>query len=70
MEDLELQLPKVISADVPYKLFYRMTQNKTIELRAVFAPSGAPPIQVDSEVEIHQEGKVKGAPRVPLARVN
>jgi hypothetical protein len=70
MQDLELQLPKVIDADVPYRLMYRMTQNKTIELRAVFEPHGASPIQVDGEVEIHQEGKVKGPPKVPLAAVN
>jgi molecular chaperone DnaK (HSP70) len=70
MQDLELQLPKVVAAKVPYKLYYRMTQNKTIEIRAIFKPQGAPAIQVDSQVEIHQEGKLKGPPKVSLARVN
>jgi len=70
MQDLEFEFERVIPAQVPYRLFYRMTQNKTLEIRAVFEPGNSSPIQVDSEVLIHQEGKVKGPPRVPLAEIN
>jgi hypothetical protein len=70
MQDLEFEFERVIPTQVPYRLFYRMTQNKTLEMRAVFEPGNSSPIQVDSEVLIHQEGKVKGPPRVPLAEIN
>ena len=70
MQDLVLKLPSVIATGVPYSLSYRMTQNKTVELRALFEPADALAFHVDSEVEIHQEGRVRGAPRVPLARIN
>jgi molecular chaperone DnaK len=70
MQDLEFEFDRVIPADVPYSLSYRMTQNKTLEIRALFEPVSDPPIQVDSEVEIHQEGRIKGPPRIPLADVN
>ena len=70
MQDLELRLPSVVSTGVPYSLFYRMTKNKTVQLRALFEPEGASAIQIDSEVDIHQEGRVRGAPKFPLARIN
>jgi len=44
--------------------------NKTVEIRAVFEDGNGPPVQVDSEVEIHQEGRVKGPTKVPMAQIN
>jgi molecular chaperone DnaK len=70
MQDLEFRLPGVVAAQCPYSLFYRMTLNKTLEIRALFEDGNGPPIQVDSEVEIHQEGRVQGPTKVPLAQIN
>jgi molecular chaperone DnaK len=70
MQDLVFQLDRVIPSQSPYRLFYRMTLNKTLEIRAVFEDGKGAPVQVDSEVEIHQEGKIKGPSKVPLARIN
>ena len=70
MKDLEFELPKVVAANVPYQLSYCMTPNKTIELRAAFMLDGVQAIRVDGKVEIYEEGKLKGRPKIPLARVN
>jgi hypothetical protein len=70
MQDLVFQLDRVIPSQSPYRLFYRMTYNKILEIRAVFEGGKGAPVQVDSEVELHQEGKVKGPTKVPLAQIN
>jgi molecular chaperone DnaK len=70
MQDLVFQLDRVIPAQTHYRLSYRMSQNKTLEIRAVFEDGSGKPYQVASELEIHQEGKVKGPSKLPLARIN
>ena len=70
MQDLEFRLPRLITAQCRYSLSYRMTLNKTLEIRAVFEDGSSSPVQVESEVEIHQEGRVKGPTKVPLAQIN
>jgi molecular chaperone DnaK (HSP70) len=70
MQDLVLRLPSVVASGVSYSLSYRMTHNKTLQFRALFEPESTPPFQVDSEVDIHQEGRIKGPSKVPLARIN
>jgi molecular chaperone DnaK len=39
MRDLEISLEQVIDQDTPYKISYRMTENKTIELKVTFSES-------------------------------
>jgi len=70
MQDLEFGFQRVIPAGTYYSLSYQMTQNKTLEIRGRFEPDSGAPIEVDSQVELHQEGKLKGPPKVPLARIN
>ncbi len=71
MQDLVLQLPNVVAAGVPYLLSYRMTENKTVQLRASFRPEVGPAFEVDSEVDIEQDAQDKGrTTRIPLARIN
>jgi molecular chaperone DnaK (HSP70) len=70
MQDLVLRLPRFGATGVSYSLFYRMTPNKTVQFRALFEPEGTPAFQADSEVNIHQEGRLTGPSRVPLARIN
>ncbi len=70
MQDLVFRLPTVVAAGVPYSLSYRMTEDKTVLLRASFVPSDGAPFEVDSEVDIEQEGQERGVAAAGLARVN
>jgi hypothetical protein len=70
MGDLVLRLPNVVPSDVPYLLSYRMTENKTVQLRASFRPEGGPNFEVDGELDIEQEAPDKRTTRVPLAHIN
>ncbi len=69
MQDLVLRLPHVIDSGVPYRLSYRMTENKTVQLRASFRQLGHV-LEIDSEVEIQQDGNDRAMTKVPLARIN
>lgn len=70
MEDLRLRLPRLVGAGVPFTLHYRMTQNKTIELRARFAPPSEQPFEVIGELSVDASGQAKGPKNVQLAKVN
>lgn len=70
MQDLVLKLPFVVDAGVRYDLSYRMTENKTVQLRALFTPVTGPEFEVDGEVDILRDEKGKRITRVPLARIN
>jgi len=70
MQDLVLQLPYVVSAGVPYSLFYRMTQNKTVQLQARFDQEGSAPFEVDGEVDMEQQERSRGQTEFSLAKVN
>jgi molecular chaperone DnaK len=70
MEDLVLRLPNVVPAGVPYLLSYRMTENKTIQLRASFRPEAGAAFDVDGEVDIEPELPGMKKMGLPLARIN
>lgn len=70
MQDLVLRLPAVVASGVPYKLFYRMTENKTVQLRALFSPDAGVEFEVDGEVDIDASEGGKSFKAVPLARIN
>jgi hypothetical protein len=70
MEDLLLRLRNVVPAGVPYFLSYRMTENKTVQLRASFRPGGGDPFEVDGEGDIEQDTHGKKTTKIPLARIN
>jgi hypothetical protein len=68
MEDLRLALPNVVEAGVPYELLYRMTENKTIELKAQFRPpQGAFEVRGELSVDSVPQGIER---HHPLAKVN
>lgn len=70
MQDLMLRLPHVVDEGVPYELLYRMTADKTIELRAVFRPPALAAIEVIGEVAMDSIPVDAGHRNLPLARVN
>ena len=70
MQDLVLQLPRVVSAGVPYSLSYRITEDKTVQLRAKFRPDAGTGFEVDSELDIQQDVRDANAAPIPLAHVN
>ncbi|MEK7993827.1 MAG: Hsp70 family protein [Planctomycetota bacterium] len=70
MQDLVLPLPNVVAAGLPYLLSYRMTENKTVQLRASFRSDGGAAFEGDSELEILQDGSDERGMRLPLARIN
>ena len=70
MQDLVLRLPHVVSTGVPYSLSYRMTEDKTVQVRAEFKPGDGPGFVVDSELDIEHDTRDANATTVPLARVN
>jgi hypothetical protein len=70
MQDLILKLPTVVSAGVRYSLSYRMTENKTVQLRASFGPDTGQKFEVDGEIDIQLDAQGKGTTRISLARIN
>ena len=69
MEDLRLRLPHVVDAGVPYDLLYRMTENKTIELKAQFRlPDGMLEVRGELSVDTTPQGVDRRGPA--LAKVN
>jgi hypothetical protein len=70
MQDLVLPVEKLVQADTAYKLFYRMTENKTIELKAVFQMSDSTKLEVDAEVNIDCEGIYHTTDPIPVHTVN
>lgn len=70
MDDLVLHLPRVIPEGTRYSLSYRMTTNKTVQLRAGFHPENGEPFLVDRELAIDHDRNERGRLAMPLARVN
>lgn len=69
MEDLRLRLPHVVESGVPYVLQYRMTENKTVELKAqVRTPEGTVEVHAELAVDVAPQGADKRSPA--LAQVN
>ena len=69
MEDLRLRLPHVVESGVPYALKYRMTENKTVELKAqVRGPEETFEVHGELAFDLAPQGADKRSP--PLARVN
>jgi hypothetical protein len=69
MQDLELPLDRIVDADVPYRLEYRMSSDKTIELRAAFRAEGVAPILASARVDLMNRARAE-AGKTPLAIVN
>jgi molecular chaperone DnaK (HSP70) len=70
MQDLVLQLPNVVDAGIMYRLFYRMTENKTVQLRAAFSPDAGDAFEVDGEVDIDASDGGDSMKSLPLAHIN
>jgi hypothetical protein len=70
MQDLVLQLPKLIQADTIYTLHYRMTENKTIELKAKFQLTEGNVFEVASEMNIDSDGIHITTAQFPFFAVN
>jgi hypothetical protein len=69
MEDLRLELPRVVESGVPYELLYRMTPNKTVEIRARFRPT-ADAFEVRGELSVDSGARSQELRARSLARVN
>jgi molecular chaperone DnaK len=68
MLDLQIPLDQVIEEGTPYKISYRMTENKIIELKVVFNESTN---IIEKIVNIDLSNEVlKDIPILPLSRVN
>jgi len=70
MQDLVLPLPHVVDEGTQYSLSYRVTENKTVQLRAEFRSDGAESFFVNGELEIDQDTRDVSAAPIPLARIN
>jgi hypothetical protein len=70
MQDLVLPLPYVVEEGRRYSLAYRVTQNKTVQLRAEFKSDGGEPFIVNGELEIDQETRDISAAPISLAHIN
>lgn len=70
MQDLVLPLPYVVQEGSEYTLSYRVTANKTVQLRATFFSEHSPTFVVDGDLEIDQDKKDITAAHIPLARIN
>lgn len=67
MQDLEFRLPRVIAAESPYRLRYRMTDDKTIEIGATFPSEG---IQLTAAIGINDVTAGTSGHRFDLCSVN
>jgi hypothetical protein len=70
MQDLVLPLEQVVEEGRRYSLAYRVTEDKTVELRAEFNSVGNESFVVNGELEIDQETRDISAAPIPLARIN
>jgi len=70
MQDLVLQLPGLVAAGVPYRLSYCMTENKTVQIRALFSPETSSSFVVDGEVDIDSSDGGRSNKSISLARIN
>lgn len=70
MQDLVLPLPHVVEEGTPYALAYRVTENKTVQLRAEFVSNDTQPFFVNGELEIDQDTRDVSAALIPLAHIN
>ena len=67
MQDLEFKLPRVIEADAPYRLRYRMTDDKTIEMAASFPRDG---VDLTAAIDIESAQAAGLRPKRQLCSVN
>lgn len=70
MQNLILPLPHVIQEGSHYSLAYRVTENKTVQLRAEFRLESGESFFVDGELEIDQDAKDMSTAPIPLACIN
>jgi molecular chaperone DnaK len=68
MQDLVLPLPGVAEEGKRYSLGYRVTEDKTVQLRAHF--NSAESFFVNGELEIDQDTRDVSAAPIPLAEIN
>jgi molecular chaperone DnaK len=68
MRDLEIPLDQIIEESTPYSLHYRLTENKTIELKVIFETRQGP-IDGKAKVKIFDD-MVKTKNDTPLCKVN
>jgi molecular chaperone DnaK (HSP70) len=52
MGDLVLEFDEVVEGMTPYSFEYRMTPNKTLELRALLRPTGRPPLDAVGRIQL------------------
>jgi hypothetical protein len=70
MEDLRLRLPHVVASGVPYVLQYRMTENKTVELKAqVRTPGKYGRGHAELAVDVAPQGAEKRSPALDRVHV-
>jgi hypothetical protein len=70
IQDLILPLPYVVQAGCVYELAYRVTENKTVQLRAQFKPEGEDEFVANGELQIAQDARELGIAPLPLATIN
>jgi molecular chaperone DnaK (HSP70) len=70
MQDLVLPLPHVIQEGSHYFLSYRVTENKTVQLRAEFHLENGATFLVNGELEIDQDTRDTSTAPIPLAHTN
>jgi molecular chaperone DnaK len=70
MQDLVLPLPQVVEEGRLYSLAYKVTENKTVQLRAEFASEGSESFFVNGELEIDQDTRDVSSAPISLARLN
>ena len=68
IRDLEIPLDKVLEANTPYELYYRMTENKTISLKVILrGKAGA--IEKTADFVVFDD-KVDSKSKIALCKVN
>lgn len=68
IRDLEISLDKVLEANTPYELYYRMTENKTIALKVIFKGK-AESIEKIADFAVFDD-KVDSKSKIALCKVN
>jgi hypothetical protein len=68
IRDLEMPLEKVLEKNTPYELYYRMTENKTIALKAIFKAKSGPVEKIADFVVF--DDKVDSKSKYDLSKVN
>jgi molecular chaperone DnaK len=70
IQDLILPLPYVVQAGCVYELAYRVTENKTVQLRAHFKPEDGDEFVANGELQIEQDARELVTAPLPLATIN